>query len=381
LLRWFDRVQRDLSWRRRRDPYSILVSEIMLQQTRAEVVERYYESFLASFPDVRALAAAAEAEVLARWSGLGYYRRARLLHHAAREVARRGTWPRTASALRALPGVGRYTAAAVASICFGERVLALDGNAERVLARRLALGSDPRRAAGRLALERAGLALLDPARPGDSNQALMELGATLCRPRSPRCGECPLAEGCAAQAGGGDAERFPVRGPRRRRVAVLWVAAVVERAGRVLMVRRPAVEGLMDGLWSLPTIEVEAVATARPRGRARRVRRRISDADLAERFARVYGGSWRVEGERAQTRHAVTYRDVELVVVEATLESSSDELAEAERTAFLATADLEPGAGSVVPTTALASKALGALARARAGSRSTGGRPKRAGGP
>ena len=358
LLRWFDAVRRDLSWRRRRDPYSVLVSEVMLQQTRVEVVERYYEAFLASFPDVRSLANASEEEVLARWSGLGYYRRARNLHRAARVIAGRGTWPRTAASLRELPGIGEYTAAAVASIAFGEATLALDGNVERVLARRIALDSDPKRALGRRALERAGLDLVDGGRAGDSNQALMELGATLCRPRSPHCDVCPLSEGCAARALG-RAEDYPMRRVRRQRLAVCWVTAIVERDGRILLLRRPPAPGLMDGLWNLPTIELEAERTD------------CSDRELARRFAREYGGRWSVAGARARAHHSVTYRDIDVLIVEASIGSRA-EVAESEEAVFVEVAKLPPSAWAELPTGALVAKALEALFRARAESTHAG---------
>ena len=181
LLKWYDAERRSLPWRATRDPYRIWISEIMLQQTRVQTVIPYYESFMTRFPTVEDLAAAPLEEVLALWSGLGYYRRARLMHEAAKRLAATG-FPARSSALEKLPGIGPYTAAAVASMAFGEAVPVLDGNVERVLCRRLALDRDPRRSAGRRLLLAATARLLDSKRPGDSNQALMDLGATICRP-------------------------------------------------------------------------------------------------------------------------------------------------------------------------------------------------------
>src|ERR1044072_9343854 len=194
LLSGYRRKRRHLPWRRTRDPWAIWVSEVMLQQTRVEQVGAYFERFLARFPSVAALAEAPLAHALGGWAGRGYYRRLRLLHRAAHRVVERGgAIPSTAEQLRRLPGVGDYTAAAVASIAFGEPVPVLDGNVVRVMARRLACEEDAARPAVRRRLRAAAAVLLDVDAPGDSNQALMELGATVCTPMAPRCGECPLA--------------------------------------------------------------------------------------------------------------------------------------------------------------------------------------------
>src|SRR5690348_15098757 len=195
LLRWFDRHKRDLPWRKTRDPYRVWLSEIMLQQTRVAAVVDHYQRFLRRFPTVEKLAAARESSVLAAWSGLGYYRRARMLHAAAKEVVndRGGEFPKSAEDLRLLPGIGRYTAAAVASIAFDEPVAVVDGNVERVLRRMTGThlaGEDLWRAAGEL---------LHRQRPGDFNQAMMELGATVCLPREPRCLLCPISDLCATR--------------------------------------------------------------------------------------------------------------------------------------------------------------------------------------
>lgn len=228
LLAYFDAHRRDLPWRRRaHDPYAVWVSEIMLQQTRVETVIPYYERFLERFPTPRALADAPLDAVLASWSGLGYYRRARMLHEGARAVVRehQGALPADAAALRALPGIGAYTAGAIASIAFGLREPLVDGNVERVLARVLALGGDPRAAATKKRLWTAARALADDPRPGDVNQALMELGATVCTPVSPRCLLCPLRAQCAARAAG-DPERYPEKPARAAVRTEQWSALV-----------------------------------------------------------------------------------------------------------------------------------------------------------
>ncbi len=209
---WFDARQRDLPWRKSREPYPVWVSEVMLQQTRVEAARPYFDRFLETFPSVEALAAASEESVLSLWSGLGYYQRARRLHAAARQiVANKGEFPTTTEGWRKLPGVGRYTAAAVASIVFGAREPAIDGNVMRVVARLLVLEEDPKNNAGFQAIETRARDLLDSERPGDSNQAIMELGATICRPRKPLCSTCPLEEGCLATATG-EPERYPAGG-------------------------------------------------------------------------------------------------------------------------------------------------------------------------
>jgi A/G-specific adenine glycosylase len=187
LLAWYEKVKRPLPWRRDNEAYRVWLSEVMLQQTRVETAIPYYRRFLKAFPSVEALAKAGENEVQALWSGLGYYQRSRRLLRAAREVARVGDFPQTLAGWQKLPGVGPYTAAAVMSIVHGERVVALDGNIERVLSRLDAYGKNPKTAAGKRFLARVAEPWLDAVRPGDSNQALMELGATVCLPRNPRC--------------------------------------------------------------------------------------------------------------------------------------------------------------------------------------------------
>src|SRR6201993_3773776 len=244
LLGWYDAHARNLPWRESCDPYRVWVSEIMLQQTRVAAVIEYYHEFLRRFPTVQKLASAREASVLAAWSGLGYYRRARMLHAAAKVVARerRGEFPRTAEDWRTLPGVGRYTAAAIASIAFGEAVAVVDGNVERVL----------QRIAGQaISVEQIwqhAESLLDRNRPGDFNQAMMELGATVCTPRAPACLTCPLVELCAARgeiAGGAK---------KARQLQRVIHYTLDRRNGSVFLTRRPADVRLMAGMWELPEI-------------------------------------------------------------------------------------------------------------------------------
>jgi A/G-specific adenine glycosylase len=308
LLAWYERHRRDLPWRSAAesaegpDPYRVWLSEIMLQQTRVETVIPYYERFLTRFPTVAALAAAPVEEVLARWSGLGYYRRARQLHAAAGQIVERGGFPRTPEALRQLPGIGDYTAAAVASIAFGVAVPVMDGNVERVTSRYLALAGDPKKRAVRSRLIAAAAGLLDDRRPGDSNQALMELGATLCSPQRPKCLLCPLADDCRA-ARAGEPERYPT--PRKRRPVerVDRLLAWVEDERGVLLFRRPDDSTLLAGTWELPWIDRPApVLTAAGDGAASR-------ADEAA-LARRYGGRWTLAAALGSVRHGITHRAI-----------------------------------------------------------------------
>jgi A/G-specific adenine glycosylase len=244
LLTWYDQNRRDLPWRNTRDPYRIWVSEIMLQQTRVAAVLLRYESFLRRFPAVSKLAAARQASVLAEWSGLGYYRRARSLHAAAKVIVRErgGEFPKTAEDWRLLPGVGRYTAAAIASIAFDQPVAVLDGNVERVL-RRL-LGSRGRNAESWKAAD----ALLDRARPGDFNQSMMELGAVVCLPSQPRCSECPVRAFCRTR---GSANLANGKARQQKREVTYWLT---RRADSVLLVQRDEEYSLMPGMWELPEV-------------------------------------------------------------------------------------------------------------------------------
>jgi A/G-specific adenine glycosylase len=274
LLRWYDRHRRDLPWRKTRDPYRIWLSEIMLQQTRVAAVLDHYRVFLERFPNVQALAAASEDAVLAAWSGLGYYRRARMLHQAARQIAEQhgGGFPQNSTALLALPGIGRYTAAAVASIAFDEPVAVVDGNVERVLQRFTGINLTAAQT------WQHAQALLASSRPGDFNQAMMELGATVCVPRAPRCLVCPVRKWCvtqgtAALAAPGGRQSVEGRASRRsgragtpgapQKKKEIWCA--LERrdgrgkgngrgggTGEVRLVQRPQKDSLMPGMWELP---------------------------------------------------------------------------------------------------------------------------------
>jgi A/G-specific adenine glycosylase len=250
LLAWYRANARDLPWRRSRDPYRIWLSEIMLQQTRVEAVIPYFHRFLDRFPTVQDLAAASEQDVLGLWSGLGYYRRARYLHRAAQRVAEQGAFPDTARGLRELPGVGAYTAAAVASIAFGRDELAVDGNLRRVVARLAAVEQPPDRGEGARAVRRHLDILLPQGRAGDFNQALMDLGATVCIPSTPRCPACPLAQDCRARAEGRQ-EVLPVRVPRKAPRVVKAVALVLTDGVATFLVQRPS-GGLLAGLWGPP---------------------------------------------------------------------------------------------------------------------------------
>jgi len=270
LLGWYDRNKRDLPWRRIQDPYAIWVSEIMLQQTRVAAVIEKYNAFLGRFPTVRALASAHEQEVLALWSGLGYYRRARMLRRAAQSVVADldGEIPRTSAELRGLPGIGSYTAAAIASIAHGEAIAVVDGNVERVLSR--IRGWESNDAASETAVRRKvetlAATLVDPRRPGDFNQAMMELGATVCTPRNPQCLMCPLAHDCRTLG----EHKTPKRAPMTTREVTCVLAVREGRTGRrILLEQRAETNTVMPGLWELPSctegdvVGLEPAMTAR----------------------------------------------------------------------------------------------------------------------
>ncbi len=243
LLAWYDLHRRDLPWRSSRDPYRVWLSEIMLQQTRVAAVIAHYHEFLRRFPTVIKLAAARESSVLAAWSGLGYYRRARMMHAAAKVIVREhgGNIPASAKALLALPGVGRYTAAAIASIAFGEPVAVVDGNVERVLQRLFA-----KRVAGE-ELWQAANDLLDAKRSGDFNQAMMELGAMVCTPRAPGCLTCPVVELCATRG-----EMAGAAKARQKKREIHYALDCSD--GQVFLVQRSRDASLMAGMWELPEI-------------------------------------------------------------------------------------------------------------------------------
>jgi A/G-specific adenine glycosylase len=266
LLAYYDAHARDLPWRRTRDPYAIWVSEIMLQQTRVDTVLAYYDRFLARFPSAQALAAASEDEVLASWSGLGYYRRARLLHAGVRDVVARygGKVPEDAQARGELPGVGRYTAGAIGSIAFERAEPLVDGNVARVFGRLFAIDTPPERSDTVALLWRLAEALVEGERPGALNQALMELGAMVCRKLAPRCAECPVSDQCAARALG-RVDELPLARKKAAPkpvplVAVAALAASDSGAERLLLVRGAGT--LFGGLWNLPMREGRSRADA-----------------------------------------------------------------------------------------------------------------------
>ena len=253
LLRWYDSSRRSLPWRmppgERADPYRVWLSEVMLQQTTVAAVRPYFEAFTSRWPTVEALAAAPESDVMAAWAGLGYYARARNLVACARQVASRGGFPDSEAELLTLPGIGRYTAAAIAAIAFGQYAVAVDANVERVVARLFAVETELPAARDEI---RSRAASITPAsRSGDFAQAMMDLGATICTPRDPACNACPIADACVARTLGRQAE-FPRKTPKRPRPRKRAFAYWLEHDGHVLLVRRPP-RGLLGGMLALPT--------------------------------------------------------------------------------------------------------------------------------
>lgn len=277
----------------------------MLQQTRVETVIPFFERFLARFPTVESLAEAELEEVLALWSGLGYYRRGRFLHDSARRIVAEG-FPSSVAGLLRLPGIGSYTAAAIGSIAFGVDEPVLDGNVERVLSRYLALEEDPKSSIARQLLRGAARSLLVTGKAGDSNQALMELGATVCLPQRPRCLLCPLVIGCLAQSEG---KQDQIPQPRRRRTVrrVRLAVAVVVENEKALMFRRPDSSELLAGTWELPWVEAQL---------------RTPRAALEKAFSDRYGGAWLLERSTRTVRHSITHRAIEAAVFPATLRDS-----------------------------------------------------------
>jgi A/G-specific adenine glycosylase len=304
LLRWFRAHRRELPWRTDRDAYRVWIAEIMLQQTRIAAALPYYERFLGRFPNVQSLAKAGEAEVLKFWSGLGYYSRARNLHRAARKIISRlgGQFPRELDAALALPGIGRYTAAAVLSIAYDVPLAVLDGNVARVLARVFAIRGDLRANGRWNRLGETAQRLLAQDAPGDWNQALMELGETICTPRSPQCAKCPISQWCRARALGAT-EKIPA--PRSKRASVrmeIAAAVLLDPRGRTLLVRDPGAHDhvLFSRMWQFPAVAV------------------LSDAatELAAHL-RTAAGINCTNGGRLQplqtARHAVTFRNLTLL--------------------------------------------------------------------
>lgn len=303
LLAWFRLHRRELPWRASRDPYRIWVAEVMLQQTRIAAVLPYYQRFLRNFPTVESLAQARQENVLQLWSGLGYYSRARNLHRAAKEIVadHNEKFPRTLDAAMALPGVGRYTAAAVLSIAYDQPFAALDGNVARVLARIGAIRGDLRAPGRWRRLETTAQQLLSLDAPGDWNQALMELGETICTPQNPHCAECPVSRPCRARALALTSE---IPAPRRKRAPVkIRIAAAILRdpRGRTILVRDPGAHDgvLFSRMWQFPAVEVAQHA----------------EIELARHLAAVLqidAASFHLEALPA-ARHGVTFRNITLL--------------------------------------------------------------------
>jgi len=312
LLGWFRQFQRDLPWRRTKDPYCIWLSEIMLQQTRVAAALPYYERFLRRFPDVHALAATPQEEVLRLWSGLGYYSRARNLQRAAQQIVAKhgGQFPTRLDDALALPGIGNYTAAAILSIAFEEKLAVLDGNVARVLARLGAIHGDLRESQHWQELQETADRLLEPKSPGDWNQAMMELGATLCTPKSPQCLLCPVAQFCEGRRLG-IAESLPEKRRTRATVQVTLAAAVFVDAKRQTLLLPPPkntkekssadhVPTLVSRMWQFPTLSV----TEEPAGKLSAFLRKLMPGAQSHKWKVVPAG---------KVRHAVTYRAITLL--------------------------------------------------------------------
>jgi A/G-specific adenine glycosylase len=337
LLSWYRQNGRKLPWRGSSDPYRVWVSEIMLQQTRVDTVLPRYDRFLERFPDIEALAAATEDEVVAEWSGLGYYRRARQLHRAAGILVERGEgFPDTMEGWRALPGIGDYTSAAISSIVYGVPEPVLDGNVARVISRLERFRDGMATAAGRRRLRERARDLIEPESPGDSNQALMEVGATICTPRAPDCPRCPLSNECRAHAAG-EPEAYPEPRRRRRTEHTRRTAVVVFNGEKTLLFRRPVDEDVLNGFWEVPWVDHGADS-------------------LPEALNRRYGGSWRVGEPAGTVRHAITHRALEVEIRRGELLGTGDLRERPEAGWFDATARAR------LPLSSLVAKILRAVA-------------------
>jgi A/G-specific adenine glycosylase len=296
LLDWYERNKRDLPWRQTADPYRIWVSEVMLQQTQVATVIPYYERFLARFPTLQALAQADPDETLQVWQGLGYYSRARNLLAGARHIVREhgGAFPRDEAALRKCPGIGEYTAGALLSIAFHIPAAAVDGNVERVLCRLIGADGDVKREPLRGELRAMALALVPAGRASETAQALMELGATVCTPKGPHCGECPWERECVAREQGRQ-EAYPRPRVRKQAVDVALLCAVVVRQGRLLIEREPG-RRFWKQLWTLPYMEAGDEQAAA----------------LSEMFAERFGAPATVGGQIAEVKCGVTHHRITL---------------------------------------------------------------------
>ncbi len=293
VLAWYRAHRRDLPWRQTRDPYAIWISEIMLQQTRVDTVVPYYERFLARWPDVRALAAADPEDVRAAWSGLGYYRRAKLMLDAAHAIVREhdAVFPTALDAIAALPGLGRYTAGAVASIAYDTPTPAVDGNVLRVLARVAGIEGDVTRGAPNRAVWVLAEQLAEGTATGELNQGLIEVGALLCAPRAPECARCPLRIDCRAHANG-TTDRIPP--PRKRAArATLWVTALLHVEGTTVLLERRPEKGLFASLWCLPMLEGS-----------------LDEDAIRDEACRKHGWDLGRVEPVAEVKHVLTHRDL-----------------------------------------------------------------------
>jgi len=293
LLAWYDSQKRDLPWRINRDPYRVWVSEIMLQQTRVETVKPYYQNFMEKFPTVEALADAPEDEVLKAWEGLGYYSRVRNLQAAAREVKTTygGIVPDTPEEIAKLKGIGPYTAGAILSIAYEKPEPAVDGNVMRVFSRLLLMDDDIAKPATRIKLEHLIRQVIPEGRAGDFNQALMELGALVCVPRTPQCLTCPVFDYCLARREGVQ-EELPVKGKAKAPRPVTYLVAVIRKGDQVLIHKRPE-KGLLAGMWEFPMVETDEIKWA--------------EDVLPDQIAQRYGVELVVEKPLAQIQHTFSH--------------------------------------------------------------------------
>ena len=307
LVLWYQKQRRDLPWRKTKDPYKIWVSEILLQQTQVETVKPYYRRFLKAFPTVQALAAAHLDDVLKAWEGCGYYARARNLHKAARVIVQDGgDFPRTHAQLIKLPGIGPYTAAAIASIASGEAVAVVDGNVERVLARvgKLKTINQKLKTQAQATADRImHTAVRQKFAPGDVNQALMEIGATICRPRSVDCSLCPLNQDCRAFLTLADPTVLPKKAPAKQTPHFDVTAAIIRKNGKILITKRPT-DGLLGGLWEFP-------------GGKREPNESLEDC-LVREIREELGIKIRVHGLIARVKHAYSHFKITLYAYECT---------------------------------------------------------------
>jgi len=257
LLVWFETELRDLPWRDTKDPYKIWISEIMLQQTQVKKVIPYYLKFIESFPDINSLAQAELSQVLKIWEGLGYYARARNLHKAARQLKNNfnGVFPADFDSIKKLPGIGQYTAAAIMSIAYQQQHAVVDGNVSRVICRIFKINEQPKSGVGKQIIQQRAQKLLATDNPGDYNQAIMELGALVCTPRSPKCEICPVEEFCQAQKSGQQLD-YPAKAPKKQRPHNIIAAGIIHKDDKILIARRPE-EGLLGGLWEFPGGKLE----------------------------------------------------------------------------------------------------------------------------